>query len=614
MGRLVESTTLEDSAYTFAAADFGFTDPNDSPANNLLAVRITTIPGAGSLTLSGVAVSAGQSISAANIAAGNLQFTPAADASGAGYASFTFQVQDDGGIAIGGVDLDASANTMTVNVTAVNDAPAGTNNTVTTLEDTAYTFAAADFGFSDANDTPANNLSAVKITTIPGTGGLTLSGIGVSPGQSISVANIAAGNLQFTPAANGNGAAYASFTFQVQDDGGTANGGVDLDASPATMTIDVTAVNDAPVIGQNTLTLTQGGTVQMSAAQLSATDVDNPAAGLLFTVSAVTHGQFELSTAPAVPILTFTQAQIAAGQVLFAHDATTSAPTYDISVSDGSLSAGPAPATISFNVSSVAIAPTAAPLAVPTPPVFVVPPTTSSDATPPAPVPAIVTSGPADSVSDGAVSSGDGGGADGDGEGGSGGGGGGGRGTGGGARASGAQTASPLNRFGVITETRTIKPIRADLRELSLVRTGSATIEAPSAAAADLGLLISGSEAIVKFQGSAQTDWSITSVYNDNSATEHKEQISILLDSAEFAGVALSVGVVWWASRLTGVVGSLLASMPAWRHLDPLPVVGMDDTEEATWDDESGDLDADADELAVSMVLEGPGAASSMPA
>ena len=53
-------------------------------------------------------------------------------------------------------------NTMTVNVTSVNDAPAGTNNTVTTLEDTAYTFTAADFGFSDPNDAPANSLLAVK--------------------------------------------------------------------------------------------------------------------------------------------------------------------------------------------------------------------------------------------------------------------------------------------------------------------------------------------------------------------------------------------------------------------------------------------------------------------
>jgi len=41
-------------------------------------------------------------------------------------------------------------------VTSVNDAPAGTDNTVTTLEDTAYTLTAADFGFGDLNDGPAN--------------------------------------------------------------------------------------------------------------------------------------------------------------------------------------------------------------------------------------------------------------------------------------------------------------------------------------------------------------------------------------------------------------------------------------------------------------------------
>ena len=52
----------------------------------------------------------------------------------------------------------------------MNDAPAGTNKTVTTLEDTAYTFASADFGFSDPNDSPANALSAVKITTLPAAG------------------------------------------------------------------------------------------------------------------------------------------------------------------------------------------------------------------------------------------------------------------------------------------------------------------------------------------------------------------------------------------------------------------------------------------------------------
>ncbi len=52
-------TTNEDTAHTFTGGDFGF---SDSDANALAAVKITTLPGAGSLTDNGVAVSAGQSI------------------------------------------------------------------------------------------------------------------------------------------------------------------------------------------------------------------------------------------------------------------------------------------------------------------------------------------------------------------------------------------------------------------------------------------------------------------------------------------------------------------------------------------------------------------------
>ena len=130
-------TINEDATQVFTVANFGFTDPVDTPDDALLAVRMATLPAVGTLTLSGAAVTAGQSIPVANITAGNLVFTPALNASGTPYASFTFQVQDNGGTANGGVDLDPSANTMTINVTAVNDAPAGTNNTVTTPEDVA---------------------------------------------------------------------------------------------------------------------------------------------------------------------------------------------------------------------------------------------------------------------------------------------------------------------------------------------------------------------------------------------------------------------------------------------------------------------------------------------
>src|SRR5205085_2883012 len=119
-------------------------------------------------------------------------FHPAAQANGVGYASFTFQVQDDGGTALSGVDLDQSANTMTINVNSVNDAPSGANNTVTTNEDTDYVFGTADFGFSDSD---GNNLQAVKITTLPLAGSLSNNGVAVTAGQFVSAADITAGKL-----------------------------------------------------------------------------------------------------------------------------------------------------------------------------------------------------------------------------------------------------------------------------------------------------------------------------------------------------------------------------------------------------------------------------------
>ncbi|RZL01887.1 MAG: DUF4347 domain-containing protein, partial [Rubrivivax sp.] len=305
-------TTNEDTAYTFTAADFGFTDPNDAPANTLLSVKITTLPASGSLTLNGVAVTAGQVISAANIASGLLKFTPAANANGAGNASFTFQVQDNGGTANGGVDLDVTPRTMTVNVTAVSDAPVGTNKTVTTNEDTAYTFTAADFGFTDPNDSPANALSGVRITTLPASGSLTLNGVAVTAGQVISAANIASGLLKFTPAANAHGAGYASFTFQVQDNGGTANGGVNQDVTPRTMTVDVTAVNDAPVGASTTITTLEDTAYTFSAADFGFTDPNDSPANSLLGV--------KITTLPAAGSLTLNGVAVTAGQVISAVD------------------------------------------------------------------------------------------------------------------------------------------------------------------------------------------------------------------------------------------------------------------------------------------------------
>jgi hypothetical protein len=55
-------------------------------------------------------------VSAANIAAGLVRYTPFAGASGSPYASFDFRVQDSGGTANGGVNTDALARAIAINV------------------------------------------------------------------------------------------------------------------------------------------------------------------------------------------------------------------------------------------------------------------------------------------------------------------------------------------------------------------------------------------------------------------------------------------------------------------------------------------------------------------
>ena len=105
-------TTGEDRAYAFEADDFGFDDA-DAGAT-LASVTIVTLPMVGTLALDGTAVLADDVVTTAQIDGDMLTFTPARDAHGAPYTTFTFKVND------GTVD-SADAYTMTIDVT---DAPA----------------------------------------------------------------------------------------------------------------------------------------------------------------------------------------------------------------------------------------------------------------------------------------------------------------------------------------------------------------------------------------------------------------------------------------------------------------------------------------------------------
>jgi len=63
----------------------------------------------------------------------------------------------------------------------------------------------------------------------------------------------------------------------------------------------------------------------------------------------------------------------------------------------------------------------------------------------------------------------------------------------------------------------------------------------------------------------------------------------LVLQAVELSGAALSVGVVWWATRAGGLVASLLMAAPAWRSFDPLPVLGPQDEDESEWGGEVDD-------------------------
>ncbi len=161
---------------------------------------------------------------------GTLTYTPAADMNGS--AAVTLYVTDDGGIANDGVDTSA-AQTFTITVTSVNDAPSftkGDNQTV--LEDAA---AQTVTGWATAISTGPSDES-----------GQTLSFNVTNNNNSLFSAQPSVssdGTLTYTPALNANGT--ATVTVSLTDSGGVLNGGIDTSAIQ-TFTITITPVNDVP--------------------------------------------------------------------------------------------------------------------------------------------------------------------------------------------------------------------------------------------------------------------------------------------------------------------------------------------------------------------------------
>ena len=195
------ATTAEDVAATIAVLG------NDSDADG------------DALTLASVSGPAhGTAIANAD---GTISYTPAANYSGAD--SFSYTINDGQG--------GSATAAVSVTVTDVNDAPVAAADAAATSEDTPVAIAVL------ANDSDGDSATLTPIVVSgPANGSATVQ---------------ADGSVTYAPAANFNGT--DSFTYKASD--GAAESGV------VTVTIAVEAVNDAPVVGVDSYSLDEDGSL-----------------------------------------------------------------------------------------------------------------------------------------------------------------------------------------------------------------------------------------------------------------------------------------------------------------------------------------------------------------
>ena len=160
-----------------------------------------------------------------------LVYTPAANVSGTD--SFTFNVSDG--------KASSSSATVTINIAAVNDAPVASAKSTTTTEDQSVSITLSN------SDIEGDTIT-YSIVTAPTKGSLS----GTVP------------DLVYTPAPNATGA--DSFTYEANDSSSAS--------APATVSITITPVNDAPIANSLNISTLQE---QTSYFALNASDIDGDA-------------------------------------------------------------------------------------------------------------------------------------------------------------------------------------------------------------------------------------------------------------------------------------------------------------------------------------------------
>ena len=318
-------TVNEDSTLTISG--ISIFDYEDS----LASVQLGVVHGVLSVDLAGGAgISSGMNSSNSLTLVGSQSQINAALATLAYRPTLNYNGSDTLSILATDIQNATDSSLVTINVMTVNDAPVLTRASLTISEGQTITLGAANFTVSD----PDNTSFTYTVSNV--TGGYFQ--LAADSGRSVThftSGELANGQVQFVH--DGNEIA-PSFNIKVNDGR--------LDSNTLAAAISYTVVNDAAVLNSASLTVAEGQTVTLSGASLGVSDPDNT--NFTFTLSNVSGGYFQLSTTPGASISSFSSAQLAANLVQFVDNGDEVAPTFSLTVNDGTTNSNTLEATVIY--------------------------------------------------------------------------------------------------------------------------------------------------------------------------------------------------------------------------------------------------------------------------
>jgi 3-phytase len=251
----------DDSAPIFSIVDASATEGN---AINFTVTRTEDAQSNQSVNVS-TSIATGDTASANDLIANTQTFTFASgettktftvqtsqDVLFEGNETFTVSLSNPTNGAIISPSNGTAKGTINNDDSAPNKKPTLQNFTQNGQEDQIISFGIGDFtNKGKYQDEDNNDLIAIKVISLPTTGSLTfVNGQQVTVNQEISVNDLA--NVRYNPVANANGN-VATFTIAAID-----NGTPKAESDPATITINLTPVNDPPIAQNDQLSVSQG--------------------------------------------------------------------------------------------------------------------------------------------------------------------------------------------------------------------------------------------------------------------------------------------------------------------------------------------------------------------